>query len=112
MTLSPLIRRIRLNIGFLFVRLRFRYPFLSPTPRDVNLGSRSGVRRQLRPLWTFTTDRRHARRTKKSGTKKMSARKSLDAGMPPMHHIDLIKTSEQNLSVLILNVLRHYVFHI
>ena len=43
-------------IRFLFVRLRFRYPFFSPTPRDVNLGSRYGVRRQLRPLWTFTTD--------------------------------------------------------
>ena len=53
-------------IRFLFVRLRFRYPFLSPTPRGVNLGSRFGVRRQLRPLWTFTTDRRHARRTEKS----------------------------------------------
>ncbi len=44
-TLRPLIRRIRLNIGFLFVRLRFCYPFLSPTPHDVNLGSRFGVRR-------------------------------------------------------------------
>ncbi len=64
-TFGPLIRRIRLCIGFLFVRLRFRYPFLSPTPHGVNLGSRSGVRRQLRPLWIFTTDRRHARRTKK-----------------------------------------------
>ena len=64
MTLGPLIRRIRLSIGFLFVGLRFRYPFLSPAPRDANLGSRFGVRRQLRPLWTFTTDRRHARRTK------------------------------------------------
>ena len=52
---SQLIRRKRLNIRFLFVRLRFRYPFFSPTPRDVNLGSRFGVRRQLRPLWTFTT---------------------------------------------------------
>ena len=64
-TSSPLIRRIRLSIGFLSVRLRFRYPFLSPTPRGASLGSRFGVRRQLRPLWTFTTDRRHARRTKK-----------------------------------------------
>ena len=62
-TLGPLIRRIRLSIGFLFVGLRFRYPFLSPAPRSANLGSRFGVRRQLRPLWTFTTDRRHARRT-------------------------------------------------
>ena len=43
-------------IRFLSVRLRFRYPFFSPTPHDVNLGSRYGVRRQLRPLWTFTTD--------------------------------------------------------
>ena len=43
-------------IRFLFVRLRFRYPFFSPTPHDVNLGSRFGVRRQLRPSWTFTTD--------------------------------------------------------
>ena len=43
-------------IRFLFVRLRFRYPFFSPIPRDTNLGSRYGVRRQLRPLWTFTTD--------------------------------------------------------
>ena len=62
---SQLIRRKRLNIRFLFVRLRFRYPFFSPTPRDVNLGSRYGVRRQLRPLWTCTTDWRHARHTKK-----------------------------------------------
>ena len=53
MTLCPLIRRIRLNIGFLFVRLRFCYPFLSPTPHDVNLGSRFGVRRQLRPPVDF-----------------------------------------------------------
>ena len=36
--------------------IRFRYPFFSPTPHDVNLGSRFGVRRQLRPSWTFTTD--------------------------------------------------------
>ena len=67
-TLCPLIRRLRLSIGFLFVGLRFRYPFLSPAPRSANLGSRFGVRRQLRPLWTFTTDRRHARRTKKPGS--------------------------------------------
>lgn len=43
-------------IRFLFVRLRFRYPFFSLAPYDVDLGSRYGVRRQLRPLWTFTTD--------------------------------------------------------
>ena len=52
-------------IRFLFVRLRFRYPFFSPVPRDTNLGSCYGVRRQLRPSWTFTTDWRHARHTKK-----------------------------------------------
>ena len=36
-------------IRFLFVRLRFRYPFFAPTPRSINLGSRYRVRRQLRP---------------------------------------------------------------
>ena len=56
-TLSrPLILRIHLGIKFLFVGLRFRYPFFSPAPRDTNLGSRFKVRRQLAPLWTFTTD--------------------------------------------------------
>ena len=55
-TVCSLIRRMRLSIRFLFVRLRFRYPFFSPVPRDTNLGSRFGVRRQLRPSWTFTTD--------------------------------------------------------
>ena len=59
-------------IRFLFVRLRFRYPFFSPTPRDVNLGSRYGVRWQLRPLWTFTTDRRHARHTQKKPSLRMA----------------------------------------
>ena len=48
-TLSPLILRIHLGIKFLFVRLRFRYPFFSPIPHDINLGSRFRVRRQLRP---------------------------------------------------------------
>ena len=60
-----LILRKRLNIRFLSVRLQFRYPFFSPTPHDANLGSRFGVRRQLRPTWTFTTDWRHARHTRK-----------------------------------------------
>ena len=32
MTFCPLIRRMRLYIKFLFVRLRFRYPFFSPVP--------------------------------------------------------------------------------
>ena len=49
MTFCPLIRRMRLYIKFLFVRLRFRYPFFSPIPHDINLGSRFKVRRQLRP---------------------------------------------------------------
>ena len=53
-------------IRFLSVKLRFRYPFFSPIPHDINLGSRLGVRRQLRPLWTFTTDERHARHTAKA----------------------------------------------
>ena len=60
-----LIRHTGLIIRFLCVRLHVRYCFLSPTPRGVNLASRYGVRRQLRPLWTFTTVRRHARHTKK-----------------------------------------------
>ena len=55
-TFGPLIRRMRLGIRFLFVRLRFRYCFFSSTPHDVNLASHYGVRRQLRPLRTFTTD--------------------------------------------------------
>ena len=62
-TFGPLILRMRLGIKFLFVRLRFRYSFFSPAPHDINLGSRFGVRRQLRPLWTFTTDWRHVRHT-------------------------------------------------
>ena len=60
-------------IRFLFVRLRFRYPFFSPVPRDTNLGSCYGVRRQLRPSWTFTTDWRHARHTKKKMQPKLAA---------------------------------------
>ena len=40
-------------IRFLFVRLRFRYPFFSPIPHDTNLGSRSGVRRATTPLVDF-----------------------------------------------------------
>ena len=51
-----LARRVRLHIQFLSVGPRFRYCFLSPAPHDANLASRYGVRRQLRPLWTFTTD--------------------------------------------------------
>ena len=45
-----LVRLMRLSIGFLSVRPRFRYPFFSPIPHDMNLGSRYRVRRQLRPL--------------------------------------------------------------
>ena len=40
-----LIRLLRLHTEFLFVRLRFRYPFFSPMPRDINLGSRFRVGR-------------------------------------------------------------------
>ena len=61
-----LIRPMSLSIRFLFVRLRFRYCFFSPIPHDMNLASRFRVRRKLRPLWTFTTDERHARHTAKS----------------------------------------------
>ena len=53
---SHLARRVRLHIQFLSVGPRFRYCFFSPAPHDANLASRYGVRRQLRPLWTFTTD--------------------------------------------------------
>ena len=62
-----LIRPMSLSIRFLFVRLRFRYCFFSPIPHDMNLASRFRVRRKLRPLWTFTTDERHARHTTISG---------------------------------------------
>ncbi len=55
-TFSQLIRYVGLSIRFLFVRLRFRYCFFSPTPHGVKLASCYGVRRQLRPSWTFTTD--------------------------------------------------------
>ena len=72
MTLSPLIRYAGLGIRFLFVRLRFCYCFFSPTPHDVNLASRYRVRWQLRPLWTLTTDERHARHTKKTVAVKWS----------------------------------------
>ena len=64
-------------IRFLSVRLRFRYPFFSPAPHDTNLGSRYGVRWQLRPLWTSTTDWRHARHTKKARAVRHGARCSL-----------------------------------
>jgi len=62
---SQLVRLIRLSTMFLFVRPRFRYCFFSPESHLSKLASRSGVRRQLRPAWTFTTDVWHARHTKK-----------------------------------------------
>ena len=34
-------------------------------PHDASLASRYRLRWQLRPLWTFTTDERHAHHTKK-----------------------------------------------
>ena len=36
----------------------------APAPHDASLASRYRLRWQLRPLWTFTTDERHARHTK------------------------------------------------
>ncbi|MCH5346642.1 MAG: hypothetical protein J1E63_05995, partial [Muribaculaceae bacterium] len=72
-----LVRLIRLGTMFishsvdelkvLFVRPRFRYRFFSPKRHRLKLASRYGVRRQLRPLWTFTTDTEHARHTTKKG---------------------------------------------
>ena len=64
---SQLVRLICLCIRFLFVRPRVRYCFFSPERHRSKLASRYGVRRQLRPLWTFTTDVWHARHTKKVG---------------------------------------------
>ena len=43
--LCQLIRLLRLSIKFLFVRLRFRYCFFSPTLHSVKLASRFRVRR-------------------------------------------------------------------
>ena len=60
---GQLVRLIRLNIRFLFVRPRFHYCFFSPERHHSKLASRFGVRRQLRPTWTFTTDVWHARHT-------------------------------------------------
>ena len=53
---SQLVRLIRLGIGFLFVWSRVRYCSFSPKGRPSKLASRFGVRWQLRPEWTFTTD--------------------------------------------------------
>ena len=60
---GQLVRLIRLGIRFLSVRPRVRYCFFSPERHHSKLASRYGVRRQLRPAWTFTTDVRHARHT-------------------------------------------------
>lgn len=53
---GQLVRLIRFSIRFLFVRPRVRYCFFSPKGRPLKLASRYGVRWQLRPEWTFTTD--------------------------------------------------------
>ncbi|MDY3103946.1 MAG: hypothetical protein SOW45_04415, partial [Prevotella sp.] len=53
---GQLVRLLRLCIKFQFVRLRVRYCFFSPKGRPLKLASRYGVRWQLRPEWTFTTD--------------------------------------------------------
>ena len=50
---SHLIRLIRLTIRFLSVEPRFRYCFFSPTPHDVNLGSRYGGSSATTPLVDF-----------------------------------------------------------
>ena len=61
--LGQLVRLIRLGIRFLFVSPRIRYCFFSPKGRPLKLASRYGVRWQLRPEWTSTTDVWHARHT-------------------------------------------------
>ncbi|MBQ5664165.1 MAG: hypothetical protein IIV19_07050, partial [Bacteroidaceae bacterium] len=53
---GQLVRLIRLSIRFLFVRPRIRYCFFSPKRHRLKLASRYGVRRQLRPEWTSTTE--------------------------------------------------------
>ena len=65
---GQLVRLIRLGIRFLFVRPRFRYCFFSPKGHPLKLASRYGVRWQLRPVWTFTTDVWHARHTDEVST--------------------------------------------
>ena len=42
----------------------------APAPHDASLASRYRLRWQLRPLWTFTTDERHARHTHQTGNHK------------------------------------------
>lgn len=73
---SQLVRLMRLSTMFLFVRPRFRYCFFSPERHHSKLASRYGVRWQLRPAWTFTTDVWHARHTKKA----------LRVSLPKCHH--------------------------
>lgn len=62
-----LVRLIRPGIGFLSVKPRFRYRFFSPERHHSKLAGRYGARRQLRPVWTFITD-------KKEGGEKDTAR--------------------------------------
>lgn len=52
-------------IRSLFLKLRFRYPFLSPRPHDLNTGICNWFRCKLRHFLTFTLDMGHARHTKK-----------------------------------------------
>ena len=66
---GQLVRLMRLSTMFLFVRPRIRYCFFSPERHHSKLASRYGVRWQLRPAWTFTTDVWHARHTKRRGKK-------------------------------------------
>ncbi|WP_411915839.1 hypothetical protein [Porphyromonas miyakawae] len=53
---GQLARLIRLSNRFLFVRPRICYCFFSHKGRSLKHASRYGVRWQLRPEWTFTTD--------------------------------------------------------
>ena len=87
----------RLRIRFLFVEPRFRYCFLSPGsyPR---LANRYGVRRQLRPQWTFTTDVGHARHTEK-GSAAAGAWRPL---IPLVDAMFLISVDRQKAQVRVL----------
>ena len=53
---GQLIRHVRLISRFLFVRLRFLLSLLLACTSRYKPRNRYRVRRQLRPLWTFTTD--------------------------------------------------------
>ena len=60
-----MLKDTNLDAPLLFEYLRKKLDTAS-LPNSCHYIQRYGVRRQLRPLWIFTTDRRHARRTKKA----------------------------------------------